>query len=303
MSTVSETKTTIVNTKVQCISLKSDRSQCIRNAGENTQFCWQHAKSPSKFGTVLAPAPEKSKSNRGRPKGSTNKKNVEIITDQVVGNVSVAPIKIDPTKLENPVKLSIIDSNTTKLDTGIKLSIIDNNIGSVKLDTPIKITIPQKLEFSSLNLIPEIQSLPKPPNSYLNLDLLKNLDWNISGDSINNSTKAGVGPFEITINVGGEDHINIPKVLKFDAKEYSVADVHSEIIKFFKTAVTKDDLEKLNEICNEANNDELGQMYTDMEELLDEESGTYEDIQIGINKLKSIVCRDDKYVAVLCGEL
>jgi len=301
MSTVSETKTPIVNTKVQCISLKSDRSQCIRNAGENTQFCWQHAKSPSKFGTALAPAPEKPKSNRGRPKGSVNKKNVGIVTDQVVGNVSVAPIKIDPTKLENPVKSSIVDSNIALSNASIKLNIADSN--TTLSNAPLKITIPQKLEIHSLSLIPEMQALPKPPNYYLNLDLLKDLNWNISGDAVNNSTKAGIGPFEITINVGGEDHINIPKSIKFDTKEYSVADIHSEIIKFFKIAVTKDDLEKLNEICNEANNDELGQMYTDMEELLDEESATYEDIQVGINKVKSIVCRDDKYVAVLCGEL
>src|SRR5882672_4712062 len=75
MSTTVQNKVAVViPPKIQCISLKANREQCVRNAGDGTQFCWQHQKSENKCGTILNPAPLKVKSTRGRPLGSKTKR-------------------------------------------------------------------------------------------------------------------------------------------------------------------------------------------------------------------------------------
>jgi hypothetical protein len=268
MSIVLESKTAkVVATKTQCIALKADRSQCVRNAGDGSQFCWQHGKSESKCGTILAPAPEKPKSSRGRPKGSVNKKDAikkdaPIITTTVIGSEPIVETSV--TNTESIICTTVIADYTS-------ISNIENSH------------------------LPE----PTPPNTFLNIELLKNINWDINETAVSDHTKIGVGPFSILVNLGAEDHINISKEIKLPAGELTVSDIHTEIIKFFKTPVTEDDLDALVDICNNVANEELEQIYTDMRETLIDETPTYEDLQLDMNKLQSIVIRDSKYVAIM----
>lgn len=234
--------------KIQCISLKADRTQCIRNISDGSQFCWQHAKSENKYGTILTPAPVKEKSNRGRPKGSKNKKDVDIVSN-VAPVANSAPI------------LNISNENLS--------------ISTVVLD-----------------------SAPNPPNAIvnLNLELLKNLNWKITGEPIKNDTSVANNAFELQFDIGAETHISIPKILKFEHKNYTITEIHSQIIQFFKTIATADDLDKLIEICEEVGNDDLSQQYTDMSE---EDNITYEDLQFGLDCIQNIVLRDSKYVVII----
>lgn len=229
-----ETKTQ----KSQCISLKADRTQCIRYASDASQFCWQHAKGEQKYGTISAPAPEKPKSNRGRPKGTTAKKNLVIVS-------SSAPI-------------------------------------------------------TSTSEAPSISSseAPNPPNKIdinLNPDLFKNINWNITGNPLLDQTIISNVPFELSFDIGGETHISLPKLLKFEGVT-TMCELHIKILEFFKTEVTQQDYDKLIEICNDVENDELAQIYTDMSE---DDKNTYADLQLGLDKLQSIVVRDSKYVAIM----
>ena len=231
----------IVEIKEQCISLKPDRTQCVRNVGDNSQFCWQHQNAQNKYGTVLAPAPVKAKSNRGRPKGSicARKKNLILIS----ANAS--------------------NSGTPSINNNILDSVVGGN-----------------------------NSTDKIISNHLSTELFRDINFILNEETNYPETQVGIGPFTIEVPVGAKDHINILKEIQFLEGKYTIMDICNKIKEFFNTQVKESDIKELTDLTSKVDNNNL---YNG----LNIECTSYLDLQKNMLKVKSIVCRDSKYVCVM----
>ena len=156
----------------------------------------------------------------------------------------------------------------------------------------LSIVIPNFTESESI--------IPTPPNSFLAVDNLKDINFIITDKNrvLDNTKEVGVGPFELEINIGAEPHISLTKTINFEDGKYTTNSIFQKILDFLKTKPSDSDYDQLISKAENAENDDVVyDHYNDLYE--NDEDATYMDLQLNMLKISSIVCRDSRYVCIV----